>query len=78
MTFSKEHIEGILTTIEELIPFLKDTLLNSLEKQKELLWHKESKDITEQVNFEFIYHLKFSLHSLSLLLLPYGKFLLQQ
>lgn len=53
LTFSKHHIETILKFIEDLIPFLKDSLLKNLEKQKKLLWHSENIDLTEAVNFIF-------------------------
>lgn len=50
LTFSKHHIETILKYIEDLLPFLKNSLLNNLEKQKKLLWHTENKNLTEDVN----------------------------
>ena len=49
LTFSKHHIETILKYIEDLFPFLKDTLLNNLEKQKKLLWHTDQNNMNEAV-----------------------------
>jgi hypothetical protein len=49
LTFSKHHIESILRFLENKIPFLKDSLLKNLEKQKQLLWHNQGQDIEESV-----------------------------
>ena len=47
LTFSKHHIESMLNLIGSLLPFLKETLINSLEKQKKMLWKNENLDMDE-------------------------------
>jgi hypothetical protein len=50
--FSKHHVEAILNFLENNLPFLKNSLTKALEKQKQLMWHKESvNDIMEEVKF---------------------------
>jgi hypothetical protein len=50
LTFSKHHIEELLRLIENKIPFLKNTLLANLEKQKAQLWHTNHSNVEEGVN----------------------------
>jgi hypothetical protein len=47
LTFSKHHIETILNLIGSLLPFLKDSLVNSLENQKKMLWKNQNLDMDE-------------------------------
>jgi hypothetical protein len=51
LTFSKHHIETILRLLEQIFPFLRNVLLNNLEKQKKMLWHSDNKDIGKEVFF---------------------------
>lgn len=53
ITFSKHHVEVLLSLIEKNFPFLKNSLSQSLEKQKKMLWHKE--DIIEAEAVRKIY-----------------------
>jgi hypothetical protein len=47
LTFSKHHIETILNIIGSFLPFLKDSLVNSLENQKKMLWKNQNLDMDE-------------------------------
>lgn len=49
LTFSKRHIESILIFLEHIFPFLRNVLLNNLEKQKKMLWHTDNKNLAEEV-----------------------------
>jgi len=49
LTFSKHHIETVLKILRNIFPFLGESLLKALEKQKKLLWHNESRDLGEEV-----------------------------
>jgi hypothetical protein len=52
LTFSKHHVETLLTFLENKLPFLRKSLSENLEKQKNLLWHKNnpSSNHVESVN----------------------------
>ncbi len=50
LAFSEHHVEVLLTILEKRFPFLKSSLSQSLEKQKQMLWHTPgSKEINEKV-----------------------------
>jgi len=49
LAFSKHHVEVFLHFIEGKLPFLKQSLSQSLEKQKNLLWKKEETIEAESV-----------------------------
>jgi hypothetical protein len=49
LTFSKHHVEYILSFIESKLPFLSNSLSKSLEKSKQTLWSKQNADIEEAV-----------------------------
>jgi len=47
-TFSKHHVESVLTFLENTFPFLSNSLSKTLEKQKKMLWAKsEIEDHTD-------------------------------
>jgi hypothetical protein len=55
ITFSKHHVETLLSIIESYFPFLKNSLSANLEKQKNMLWHKDTAKDLESVIKIFIY-----------------------
>jgi hypothetical protein len=53
ITFSKHHVEVLLDIIERNFPFLKKSLSENLDKQKKMLWHKDSALDVEAVSREY-------------------------
>jgi vacuole membrane protein 1 len=49
LAFSQHHVEVLLTLLEERFPFLKSSLSETLEKQKQLLWQTGNKSVSEKV-----------------------------
>jgi hypothetical protein len=41
LTFSKQHVEVILNLLENNMSFLKNSLSQSLENQKKMLWNNQ-------------------------------------
>jgi vacuole membrane protein 1 len=47
ISFSKQHIEHILSIIESNLPFLHGTLSSALQKQKKSLFHGDAANLDE-------------------------------
>jgi hypothetical protein len=48
-TFSKHHVENILSVLEAKLPFLRNSLSVHLEKTKQTLWFKQGEHVGEEV-----------------------------